>query len=778
MSESGNQEPVDFRTVFEKVPGLYLILTPELQIVAVSDSYLEATLTSRETILGRPLFMVFPDNPADPMPTGVRNLSASLERVLNSKRPDRMALQKYDVPRPEGGFKEKYWTPLNSPVLDEQGNVKYIIHQVEDVTQQVQLKESFDVLFSNSLKQQEQIETLKRAAQYQLLVENVKDYAIFMLDPRGRVLTWNEGAERMKGYRDVDILGVSFAKFFPPGAVHAKKPESLLEMAAATGRSEDEGWSIRKDGTRFWADSVLTAIRDDKGTLLGFARVTRDLTERKHLLEILSESEARYRALFENSFEAIFLTSAEGAVLDANPAGCRLFGYSREEVKQLRRAELLDETDPRTAEALETRRKTGATRALLTFRRKDGSHFEGEVASSIYRGKDGQQNASVIIRDVSEQVRAAEAMARLAAIVTYSQDAIYSTSAESFVFTTWNQAAEKLYGYRAEEVIGQSPLCLIPAEKLEEYQAFHAKLRRGESIGTVETHRRRKDGSLVEVALSIFPVQDENGRVFSYSVIARDITEMKRALEAVAIRTAELTQAQELNRLKDHFLSTISHEIKTPLSLITGYAELLEETCPTDETLMAGIKEGSRRLTENIEAMIDYSALFSGTVSLYTTELNLAEVAGCVLECMQPESQRRGLILSVEVEEMVPVICGDSRRIAQMLTELLRNAFRFTPPGGKVGLHIAPVNDQIRLDVWDTGSGIPQQDMGRIWEPFTQLAIGDAQRTGGLGLGLAIVKKIAELHGGNVAVSSQVGQGTTFSVYLPMGSQAGACSEA
>src|SRR5437870_3277872 len=136
--------PPDFRALFESAPGLYLVLTPDFSIVAVSDAYLRATMTKREEILGREIFDVFPDNPEDPTATGVRNLRASLCRVLRNRAPDAMAVQKYDIRRPEsdgGGFEERYWSPLNSPVFGEHDEITAIIHRVEDVTEFVHLKQ-------------------------------------------------------------------------------------------------------------------------------------------------------------------------------------------------------------------------------------------------------------------------------------------------------------------------------------------------------------------------------------------------------------------------------------------------------------------------------------------------------------------------------------------------------------------------------------------------------------------------------------------------------------
>src|SRR5947209_8044703 len=134
----------DFRALFESAPGLYLVLAPDLTIVAVSNAYLRATMTERAAIQGRNIFDVFPDNPNDPAATGARNLRASLERVLHNRAADAMAVQKYDIRRPEwqgGEFEERWWSPVNSPVLDADGSVSYIIHRVEDVTEFVRLKQ-------------------------------------------------------------------------------------------------------------------------------------------------------------------------------------------------------------------------------------------------------------------------------------------------------------------------------------------------------------------------------------------------------------------------------------------------------------------------------------------------------------------------------------------------------------------------------------------------------------------------------------------------------------
>lgn len=328
-----------------------------------------------------------------------------------------------------------------------------------------------------------------------------------------------------------------------------------------------------------------------------------------------------------------------------------------------------------------------------------------------------------------------------------------------------NNATSVSLGYSREELLAMNVVDIDTRFSQAELENVWERLK-SEASPTLESAQRRKDGSIVPVELRFGLFEADHQELVI--AIARDLTERKQAMEEVARKTAELEKERELGQLKDHFLSTMSHELKTPLALIVGFAELLEDVCP-DKAIVNGIKEGSRRLTAHIENIIDYSALISGTLPLYLTEVNLGEIAGNAREIVRDCYERRGIDLQVSVAEETPVIQGDARRISQILLELLENAEKATPGGGRVGIRIAPVEAEVRIDVWDTGEGIPEKDFSRIWEAFSQLEAGNAFRSGGLGLGLTIVKKIVELHGGRVGLVSQVGRGSTFSVFLRPG---------
>jgi len=438
----------DFQSFFESVPGLYLVLTPDFSIVAVSDAYLRATMTNRDGILGKGVFEVLPDNPDDPGATGVRNLRASLRRVLTEKCPDTMAVQKYDIRRPEsegGGFEERYWSPVNAPVLAPDGEVSYIIHRVEDVTDFVRLKEQE----SQQIKQTEELRTrteqmeseillrvreLQEANQklkatnqelalseerFRLLVAGVKDYAIFMLDPAGRVSTWNEGAQRIKGYTSEEIIGQQFSRFYTREDIESGKPDHELKIAASEGKSEDEGWRVRKDGSQFWANVVITAVRNRNGDLLGFSKVTRDFTERKKTEEALRASENRFRSLFEFSPDAIVATDAEGKIAELNGQVAKFFGYERAELLgqpvEMLIPERFRNAHPRHRKeySSEPRTRPMGIGLELQGRRKDGTEFPVEIMLSPVETPGGRVVLSVI-RDLSEKKQAEEELERRA----------------------------------------------------------------------------------------------------------------------------------------------------------------------------------------------------------------------------------------------------------------------------------------------------------------------------------------------------------------------------
>ena len=286
--------PPDFRALFEATPNLYLVLTPELRIVAVNDAYCRATMTVRDEIVGRGLFEVFPDNPDDADATGVSNLRASLMRVLEHRRPDAMALQKYDILRPEsegGGFELRYWAPLNSPVLDASGTVAWIIHRVEDVTETVRLQSRDEAGRNLVRSQQALIEQLRSTGGFlDALIDNMPAMLVVKSYPDFRYVLFNRAGEELMGYRRADVIGKTLGDFFPPeiAAEHAARDAAVVLGGAPQVTLEE------RIQTRHWGERLLRAIKvpilDKEGTPRYLLSVFEDITERKAMEQQLRQA--------------------------------------------------------------------------------------------------------------------------------------------------------------------------------------------------------------------------------------------------------------------------------------------------------------------------------------------------------------------------------------------------------------------------------------------------------------------------------------------------------
>jgi PAS domain S-box-containing protein len=356
---------------------------------------------------------------------------------------------------------------------------------------------------------------------------------------------------------------------------------------------------------------------------------------------------------------------------------------------------------------------------------------------------------------------------RLIAIVESSDDAIVSKDLNGII-TSWNQGAERLFGYAASEVIGKSITIIIPAERLAEEEHVLASVRRGDRVAHFETIRRRKDGTMVPISLSVSPILDEYGVVIGASKIARDISERVRAER----ERAQLVDAlQEANRLKDEFLATLSHEIRTPLNAILGYAQLLESAQLEPqhrEKAADAIARNAESLTKIIDDILDVSRITAGRLRLKIEPVHLPELVQDALSAVQLAAEAKGIRLVTEIDPAVTPVAGDAARLQQVLWNLLINAIKFTPRGGQVVVAAGPVDGGSRIVVRDTGVGIASEFLPFVFDRFRQADSRTTREFAGLGLGLAIARHLVELHGGTITASSEgPGKGSTFTVILP-----------
>jgi PAS domain S-box-containing protein len=366
----------------------------------------------------------------------------------------------------------------------------------------------------------------------------------------------------------------------------------------------------------------------------------------------------------------------------------------------------------------------------------------------------------VVFRDVTQRKRAEHEHAWLAAIVDSSDDAIASKTLDGIV-TSWNPAAMRLFGYQPAEIVGKPVTIIIPPELHAEESEILARLRQGERIEHYETVRVAKDGRRIDVSLTVSPIRGEDGDIIGASKIARDITERKRTEQLL----------RDANRQKDEFLATLAHELRNPLAPICAAAELLKHAKTLAPELRAAttiLERQARQMTHLVDDLLDVSRITSGRIRLHPEPLELAELLKAVMDTYRQsaDAARHQFSLAVTAEHVY--VSGDRTRLTQIFSNILHNAVKYTPPGGRIEITLRAENRQAVVSIRDTGVGIPPEMLEHIFEPFAQLDRSYERADGGLGIGLTLAKRLIELHEGRIeARSAGRGQGTEFLIHLP-----------
>jgi PAS domain S-box-containing protein len=498
------------------------------------------------------------------------------------------------------------------------------------------------------------------------------------------------------------------------------------------------------------------------------------------------------RATLESTTDAILVTDEKVKIIDFNekyvemwkiPRGV-LEGSTVREVLELVSQNFADPN--RYIDRIEEIARLGRE-SFDTLELKDRRILERYSKVLIVEGQRAGRVWS--FRDVTARHLAEITSHRLAAIVASSDDGIIGKDLNGII-TSWNFGAERIFGYHADEMIGTSIMRLIPPERQEEELEILSGLLRGERFDHFETIRRGKDGRLLNVSVTISPIKDSDDRVVGASKVVRDITERKRAEEALkkakeqseaadrerlALLDSERearAEAERANRTKDEFLATLSHELRTPLNAVIGWAKILRLGNLRGQELARGLETIERNASvqaQIIDDLLDMSRIISGKVRLEVQAIDLPTVLNESIETLRATAEAKGVRLQVVVDPFAGPISGDPNRLQQVFWNLLSNAIKFTPKGGKVQILLERVNSDVEARVIDTGEGIAAEFLPYVFERFQQGDASTTRRHGGLGLGLAIVKQLVELHGGHVRVQSDgVGQGATFMVSLPL----------
>ncbi len=541
---------------------------------------------------------------------------------------------------------------------------------------------------------------------FRLLVESVRDYAIFLLDPTGHIRSWNEGAQRIKGYTADEIIGKHFSIFYPPAEIRRGKTEYELRVAIEDGRYEEEGWRIRKDGSRFWANVVITALFDSTGRHVGFAKVTRDLSERKRAEEeraVLLELERRARAEAETALEQLqaiqSVTEAALAHLQLDDLLAALLDRISEVLTVDTAAILLLQEDqqvlvPYAAKGIEEEVELGLSLPV-------GRGFAGRIAA---------ERRPVVLDDVEHS------------------DVLNPVLRE--------QGVKSLLG---------TPL-LVEGRVLG---VLH--------VGTLY-HRRftEADVAFLQIAADRVALAIDHARLYEATRLARE--EAEAAAEAVRLR-------DEFLAITAHELMTPITSLRGFAELLVRAAERGEELGSSRyQRAVRTIHRQARNLSRLVAQLLETSRLDRVGLELDRQRVDLTALVRRVVEQAQAQTERHRLTLAAPdgVEAEI-----DSFRFEQVLTNLLDNAIKYSPDGGSIDVALTqPTPECVRLTVTDPGIGIPVDQQEHVFERYHR-AHADSHRSG-LGLGLYLSREIVERHGGRLWVTSAEGAGSRFVVELPV----------
>jgi PAS domain S-box-containing protein len=499
-----------------------------------------------------------------------------------------------------------------------------------------------------TLNSADSIATASHEEQTRLLLDAITDYAIFVLDPDGYVVTWNTGAERLKGYTADEIIGQHFSVFYSEADRAAKRPNRVLEFARLRGRVEDEGWRVRKDGTQFWANVIVTALRHTDGTIAGFAKITRDLTERREAEAALHQSEQQFRLLVEAAHDhAMYMLSPDGVVVSWNTAAQRMIGYSTEEILG-----------------------------------RDNSLFYG----------------------------------------------------------------------RDDVTAGRPQLAL--------------EIALAEGRFEEEGWRIRKDGSSFWANVVINPVRDEEARLVGFAEVTRDMTERRRAREELRRSEQQNLDLQAESMAKDEFLAVVSHEFRTPLTVLYGGTRLLEqhdgELKATDRREL--IEKMAAEATRMKTLMESIFLLVNPTPSLQLSHVSLQTQVALAADEFRRTSPARELhfalaecAVSIEVE--VPLF-------QRVLLNLLGNADKYSPSLKPIELTVGREGETAIIQILDRGAGVDPAELRLIFNSFYRSP--STAGISGKGIGLAVCRRVIELFHGSIEARARDGGGLIMRITLPI----------
>ncbi|MEO6520588.1 MAG: PAS domain-containing sensor histidine kinase [Mucilaginibacter sp.] len=587
------------------------------------------------------------------------------------------------------------------------------------------------------------------------------DDTIISKTTQGIITSWNPAAERMFGYTETEAIGQHISLIIPHDRL---AEEAFIIGQILKGEKIDHFETLRstKNGDLIPISLTVSPIRNSAGQIIGASKIARDISER----QIADEKQAMLAAIISTSDDAIISKTMEGIITSWNPAAELMFGHSAQEaigkhISLIIPPGHLGEED----NIISNISKGNKIDHFETIRiAKDGRLIPISVSVSPIRSSSGKIiGASKIARDISEQKKAAEKQGVLAAIVDTSDDTILSKTLDGII-TSWNKAAVRMFGYTEAEAIGQHISLIIPPDRLNEETYIIGEVSKGNSVDHFQTFRRAKNGSLVPISLSVSPVTDSNGTVIGASKIARDIS----AEQASQQETAKLyEQLKELNAKKDEFIGLASHELKTPLTSINGYLQILGQRVvdEKDKMFVSRTQQQVNKLSSLVNDLLDVSKIEAGKLHFDEEEFDIRGIVDDSIDLITHSNNNYRITLHSPVTKCI--IKGDSHRIQQVLVNLLTNAIRYSPGSKEIEVYLSYNEQEVKIGIKDYGIGIAPEKLNNIFSRYYRVDDINSKASG-LGIGLYLSSEIVTRHQGKIWAESEPKVGSTFWFTLPV----------
>ncbi len=574
---------------------------------------------------------------------------------------------------------------------------------------------------------------------------------------------FNEKWAEMIGYRMVEIQPTTintWIQFAHPEDL--KKSTQLLEehFQGKSDYYECESRMKHKDGHWIWVldrGKVITWTNDKKPLLM--MGTHQDITDRK-------QSQIEFNTILSTTMDGFFITNETGKIIEANDAFCKKLGYSREEMLSMSIPDFEAAENPQEVQKhMEKVFQTGYDRFETAHKTKEGDHIDVEISVTFIDV--GVKKLIVFVRDITDIKKAHQRLSmsekRYRGLLESQNDLIVRVDSEG-KFTYVNQSYCEAFGKKEEELIGKQFTPLVHEDDIDSTMKAMEKL----YVPPYRTYIQQRAKTVKGwrwLAWEDNAIRDDNNEIIEIQGVGRDITGLMEAKQA----------AENANRSKSEFLANMSHEIRTPMNAIIGFSELLEDKCTHTKTMqyLEGIKNAGKNLLNLINDILDLSKIEAGKLDIEVVKTNITMIIEEIMQIFKFKAEEKGItLLSNHCPNIPDIVCVDELRVRQILLNLVGNAVKFTDQGHvKISTHTLKKDEEnesldFNLIVEDTGIGISENNIQKIFESFTQQDGQNTRKYGGTGLGLTISKKLASMMNGNISVKSKLSEGSTFTLTL------------